>query len=205
MSFWTQVFGTVEVKPLGYSEHAREFVLKTVLDYLPPVTGSEGPMRINAIMSEYKTSYSSTDDFGQDRDSRHLRGQATAFLVTVYGSLRDRMFEQTKGEFDAWLETLARRVLVTDVMVRVSSDCGDVAKYEDASPYREMFEEPSYQRDGFGSMSDVQRCPNWRYDFMPDLDGVGNWCETLPYLVPGGAEALQELDEIGGHAFADED
>lgn len=209
MSFWTHVFGTVKVEPLGYSEHAREFVLRTVLDHLPPVIGSEGDMRVDVVPDDDKTFWSSSDEFGQSRrpgpGRRRMAGQSVAYFLVLHGNLRDRMFPQTKQDLDAWLGTLARRVRVREIMVRVTSDMGDCVTYEDALPYYEMFEEPSYQRDGFETMTATRRCPDWRYDFMPDLEGVGNWCEVLPYLVPGGAEALRELDEIGGHLEWEDD
>ena len=198
MSFWTHVFGTIKVEPLGYSDHAREFVLRSVLDHIPEVSGSEGSMHVEVAKSQYQDMFSSTDEFGQSLGGSML-GQTSSFFVTVYADLRDRMFAETKGEFDAWLQKLAHCVRVREIMVRVTSDCGDEENYLDATPYYDMFDEPSYIRDGFGRMSDVARCPDWRYDFMPDMSGVGNWCEVLPYLIPGGAEALRELDEIGGH------
>lgn len=202
MSFWTHAFGTIKVEPLGYSEHAREFVLKTVLDHLPPVTGSEGDMRVDIVPDNQKMFWSSSDEFGQEHiedGRRRMFGQSVAYFLVIHGDFRDRMFERTQLEFDAWLDTLARRVHVKEIMVRLTADTGDVATYEDASPYYDLLDEPSYQRDGFETMTAIHRCPDWRYDFVPDFAGVGNWCEMLPYLVPGGAEALRELDGIGGH------
>lgn len=208
MSFWTHVFGTVKVEPLGYSEHAREFVLKTVLDHLPAVTGSEGDMHVDVVPDCQKVSWSSSDEFGQEvweGGHRRMLGQSVAYFLVLHGDFRDRVFAQTKDEFDAWMETLAKRVRIRELMVRLTADTGDVTTYEDALFYDGMFEEPSYQREEFETMTAIHRCPNWRYDFMPDMEGVGNWCEMLPYLVPGGADALMELDEIGGHAFEDDD
>ena len=206
MSYWTHVFGTIKVEPLGYSDHAREFVLKTLLDHMPEVSGSEGPMRIEVAKSQYQTLFSTSDEFGQEaKGRRSFFGQTAAFFITVYGNLRDRMFDQTKGEFDTWLEELARRTRVREIMVRVTSDCGDEQNYLDAAPYYDMFCVPSYKRDDFGRMSDIRRCPDWRYDFMPDFSGVGNWCEAIPYLVPGGAQAMHELDELGGHVEEDDE
>ena len=199
MSFWTHVFGTVKVEPLGYSEHAREFVLKTVLDHLPPVTGIEGNMHVDIVPDCQQVSWSSSDEFGQGNVHRHLFGQSVAYFLVLHGDFRDRMFDQTKPEFDAWLETLAKRVQVRELMVRLVSDTDDMVTYMDAVPYYDMFEKPSYQRDGFETMTAIHRCPDWRYSFMPDMEGIGNWCELTAYLVPSGAEALRELDEIGGH------
>lgn len=208
MSFWTHVFGTIYVEPIGYSEHARDFVLHTVLDHLPPVTGSERDMYVDVVKDPRIRSSSSSDEFGQEvREDgrREMFHQSVGYFLVLHGSLRDRMFDKTVSEFDEWLETLARRVEVSEVMVRVASDMGDERQYLDAEPYRDMFEEPSYMRDGFETMTAVRRCPDWRYDFMPDLSGIGNWCETLPYLVPGGAEMMRELDAIGGQIPNDED
>lgn len=201
MSYWTNIFGTIYVEPLGYSEHAREFVLRTVLDHLPQVAGSEGDLGVSVAADPRRRVWTSSDEFGQEltgSDGRSLRGESVGYFLTVHASLRDRMLAQTVSDFDAWLGTLAQRVRVKQIMVRVSDDMGGERDYLDAAPYADMFREPSYARDDFKAMRDVRRCPNWRYDFMPDLSDVGNWCETLPYLVPGGAETMLELDELGG-------
>ena len=44
MSSWTYVRGMVSVDPIGESTTEKEFVVHTVLDHLPPVTGSEKNM-----------------------------------------------------------------------------------------------------------------------------------------------------------------
>ena len=41
MSSWTYVRGMIRVDPIGESTTEKEFVVHTVLDHLPPVTGSE--------------------------------------------------------------------------------------------------------------------------------------------------------------------
>lgn len=207
MSFWTHVFGTIYVEPIGYSEHARDFVLHTVLDHLPPVTGSERDVYVDVIKDPLIRFSSSSDEFGQEprEDGRHeMFDQSVGYFLVLHGSLRDRMFDKTVSEFDEWLKTLARRVRIKEILVRVSDDMEQSRQYADAGEYYDMFEEPSYEREGFATMTAIRRCPNWRYDFMPDLSGVGNWCETLPYLVPGGAEMMRELDEIGGQIPAEE-
>lgn len=198
MSMWTHVFGTIKVEPLGHGEHAREFVLREVLDHLPPVTGSEGPMGAEVVRDPTRVSWSSADEFGQHVDGP-MRGQSTAFFLVLHGDLRDRAFAETEAELDKWLETLARRVHVRAIAVRLDGEDG-ARSYDDATPYYDMLCWPSTMRDGFETTSAIRRCPDWREGFMPDMEEGGNWSEMLVYLLPSGPELLAESDERGGHA-----
>lgn len=204
MSAWTHVFGIAKVRPSGFGEHAREFVLKEVLDHLPPVTGSEGPMRVSIVEPDpgHFDMASNHDEFGQHLD--RMRHEVTVYTIVLEGDLRDREFPQTEREMREWLLALARRIRMVDLMVRITGDwegksvvLGDnlLAELQDA------FVEPSWRRDGFMMGMGFERCPDWRYEFIPDPegDGTGNWVETLPYLVPGGHELMRALDVLAGH------
>lgn len=46
MSMWTYVSGTIQVYVSGRTQPEIEYVLKTVLNHLPKVTGSEEDMRV---------------------------------------------------------------------------------------------------------------------------------------------------------------
>ena len=49
MSSWTYVHGTIVVSPLGRTQHEKRYILETVLDHLPVVTGSERDMEVYVI------------------------------------------------------------------------------------------------------------------------------------------------------------
>lgn len=203
MSAWTHVFGIVRVSPAGFGMHAREFVLREVLDHLPPVTGSEGPMRATVVAPDpnHFDMAGSMDEFGQHLP--RMRRESTRYVVVLEGDLRDRELAQTEKEMREWLLALARRIRVGDLMVRVVGDWEGETRMFDAAMLPELrnaFVEPSSRRDGFLMGMGFERCPDWRYSFMPDPegDGTGNWTETLPYLVPGGASLLHSLDVLAG-------
>ena len=44
VSFWTYVNGTITVSPMGRTQAEKRYILDTVLEHLPLVTGSEGDM-----------------------------------------------------------------------------------------------------------------------------------------------------------------
>ena len=41
MSWWTYINGTITVSPMGRTQAEKRYILETVLDHLPLVTGSE--------------------------------------------------------------------------------------------------------------------------------------------------------------------
>ena len=46
MSYWTYLTGTITVGVMGRTQAEKRYILDTVLDHLPRVTGSEGDMDI---------------------------------------------------------------------------------------------------------------------------------------------------------------
>lgn len=57
MSCWTKIRGYVEVEPFGRTQEEKEFILKTVLNHLPLVSGSES--RMNTVYKNYTEIYDS--------------------------------------------------------------------------------------------------------------------------------------------------
>lgn len=49
MSEWTYCEGYIEVTPFGRTQEEKEFILKTILNHLPIVDGSEEPMYTHII------------------------------------------------------------------------------------------------------------------------------------------------------------
>lgn len=179
MSNWTYVNGTIEVCPMGRTQAEKRYILETVLDHLPVVTGSERDMHVYIIQKNGYNGCSSYDEFGvrtnnlrmrnangpRDRKRGWLHTQDTYILV-VNGSLRDRVFSDTYHEFQKWLCRLAKRVQVEDVLVEVKGwnrsiiiRNPEMNKKPWNTAYGQMFEDPSWFRDK--KDEDEFKEPNW--------------------------------------------
>lgn len=171
MSYWTHILGVLEVSPMGRTQHEKTYILNTVLDHLPRVTGSEGDMHVIVNVSEDETTSCSHDEFGmrtdnlinwygdKSRKDGWLRYTDTYYL-TIYGNLRDRLFIETFRELQKWLIRLAKRVNVEQIDVTLRADDRKSPYhfwYEHGSAYDEMYERPSWAND----------------------DGEPMWCEYL--------------------------
>ena len=64
MSWWTHVMGTIEVDVRGRTQAEIRYILETVLDHLPRVTGSEGDMNVYITQEAGCNRSSSLDEFG---------------------------------------------------------------------------------------------------------------------------------------------
>ena len=163
MSYWTHIAGFLVVSPLGRTQHEKTYVLNTVLDHLPLVTGSEGDMHIAVNIGTENWS-STHDEFCmrtnnlKDRYGDHsrkygfMRGSERYYL-TISGDFRDRMFNQTFHEFQKWLCRLAKRISVDYVSVTILSDNRKpyhIEKHGWNNPYAQMFEEPSWVKGSEG-------------------------------------------------------
>ena len=175
MSQWTHIFGTIRVIPMGRTQAEKTYILKTVLEHLPVVTGSEEDMDVYVNQQNGYNASSSTDEFGYRtnnlRDGVGRRSQLNGwlrtqdcYLLTVSGDLRDRDFDRTYREFVNWLCRLSKRLLVYKVLVEISDGYEKYAQIsEDCSRdencmFHELFEYPSWTRFG---------------------DKSSNWCEYL--------------------------
>lgn len=65
MSHWTYINGTITVMPMGRTQPEKRYILDTVLDHLPIVSGSEADMEVYVIQKRGHDSSSSCDEFGQ--------------------------------------------------------------------------------------------------------------------------------------------
>lgn len=167
MSFWTHIFGSIEVQVMGRTQEEEEYILKTVLKHLPRVTGSEGDMNVHIIQKAGYDYSSSTDEFGMNTNNlvtihgTHnykngwLNTQST-YILTIEADLRDRCLSRTYREFQKWLCRLAKRLKVVDILVRMKGDYSETQILSDASIYTEMFVSPSWCEEG-----------------------TNNWCEYL--------------------------
>ena len=154
MSYWTYITGVITVAPMGETQPEKRYVLDTVLSHLPVVTGSEGDMKIHVVQKDGYNCSTSHNEFGEplwyrrtaDNDG-WMRTQ-DEYLLVLEADLRDRTYENTLKEFNKWINRLAKRVYVHDVVVRLSgcSVKDNIKKsmiISDAKPYNDMAERPS--------------------------------------------------------------
>lgn len=162
---------------MGRTQAEKRYILDTVLEHLPLVTGSERDMNVYVIQKNGHNSLSSCDEFGEvtnnlvdsygnkSRDRGWLRTQ-DEYILVVDGAFRDRMFDQTFREFMKWLCRLGKRVSIEDVLVEVKGyDKSTIIrntniqrkKYSHRKVFDGLFEDPSWCND----------------------TGEPNWCEYL--------------------------
>lgn len=122
MSWWTYLTGTITVEPMGRSQAEKRYILDSVLNHLPLVTGSEEDMQIYVIQKNGTNSSCSCDEYGERTNNlvdsygchSYHRGWLKTqdeYIVCVDGSFRDREFNETFREFMKWLCRLSKRVL----------------------------------------------------------------------------------------------
>ena len=145
MSYWTHIRGTMRVSCFGRTQHEVRYILETVLDHLPAVTGSEEDMTVSIVERNYNI-YCSHNEFGV-RMPKHQRFKyADTYLLVVDGDLRDRVFAETYREFIKWLMRLAKRVWVDDVVVDINDEVRhEIIRYDDLGDYVEGM---SWNTDG---------------------------------------------------------
>lgn len=171
MSLWTHIRGTVVVSPMGRSQPEKRYILDTVLEHLPRVTGSEGDMDVYVIQRNGHDMSSSCDEFGMRTNNlknyygeKSFRGgwheMQTKYILVLDGDLRDRCFEETKREMMKWLCRLAKRVTVYEVLVELFGDYDKkMLISDDMDKFWNMHEDPSWVED--------------------NKDHEPNWCEFM--------------------------
>lgn len=170
MSWWSYIHGTIVVSPTGRTQAEKRYVLDTVLDHSPQVTGSEEDMNVYVIQKNGHNSSSSHDEFGQrtnnpfdrygykNREHGWLQMQ-DEYILVVDGSLRDREFEETFRAFQKWLIRLSKRVIVKSVLVKIN-DCDKLKLIQDEHGYYwNLFEYP------YGSRGNKTGEPAW-YEYL---------------------------------------
>lgn len=147
MSMWTYVNGVINVVPMGQSTAHKRYVLDTVLNHLPRVTGSEGDMDVFIVEEPGYNASCTHNEFGQWMGPRGFRDSCmhvqNNFMVVINGKLRDRVFDETVRELSKWLNRLAKRVDIHDILVSVKAYDKKLV-ISDPTPYFQMAEWPSW-------------------------------------------------------------
>lgn len=157
MSYWTYVHGTIIVSPMGRTQAEKRYILDTVLEHLPIVSGSEEDMNVYVIQKNGTNNSSSHDEFCErtnnlkDRYGRRSQTRGwfeiqDEYILVVDGSLRDRMFEETYKEFQKWLCRLAKRVRIKNIQVNIK-EWNKNTFITDSRPYENMFEDVSWMNE----------------------------------------------------------
>ena len=188
MSLWTYIDGTITVEPMGRTQAEKRYILETVLNHLPLVTGSEKDMNVYIIQKNGTNFSSSCDEYGEhtnnlvnwygchDYEEGWLRIQSEYILV-VNGSFRDREFNETFREFMNWLCRLAKRVSINNILVRIQGwdkqyIINDNCNWN--SPYSQMEEYPSWCEESNGE-------PCWAEHLMWDRAKDSDYPMLLAY------------------------
>ena len=210
MSYWTYINGTVTVQPMGRTQSEKRYILETVLNHLPRVTGSEGDMDVYIIQKNGHNSSSSCDEFGDmtnnliDRHGYKSRSRGwlqiqDEYILVVNAALRDREFEETYREFVKWLLRLCKRVCCEDILVENKGyDKSTIIKdrniqrkkYSWKSVFTNLFEDPSWCNDG----KDGQKEPNWCEFMLWDRAKGSNYPMTLAYKYFNDEENDKEVE-----------
>lgn len=172
MGYWTYINGNIVVSPMGRTQAEKRYILETVLDHLPFVTGSKRNMSVYIIQKDGYNSSSSHTEFGEWGGYKNWKTLSTKmqdeYILVVDGSLRNRGFEQAFKEFQKWLCRLAKRIDIGDVLVEIKGhERSSIIKNPNLQGKR-LFETV------YGQMNEK---PTWYYN-----DGEihePNWCEYL--------------------------
>lgn len=161
MSCWTYINGTINVSVPGRTQAEIDYILQTILDHLPRVTGSERDMDVyinrhrghnsSCSCDEYEMNTNNlVDRYGNKTQKQGWLRTQNIYTLTVNASLRDRMMKQTVKEFMKWLCRLSKRLSVDSVLIRIDGYDQHFLINESGfkSAYSSMHEYPSWVRDG---------------------------------------------------------
>lgn len=147
MSVWSYISGIITVEVYGNTQAQSRYVLETVLDHLPVVSGSEQDMSVTivsppVIKSQTINRTICVNEFGEKVPGKIFHVEySPEYHIILDASLRDRCFDRTLRELNKWLNRLAKRVSIKDVLVKVRSwDKSYVIS--NPFPYAQMEEEP---------------------------------------------------------------
>lgn len=156
MSHWIYVKGMIEVSCLAFSNPQVRYIIESVLEHLPVVSGSEGNMRIHTVYGTYTGCSSSHNEFGEwmryrkDADCDGWYEMDNGCFLVIDGALRDRDFKETLLEFNKWMNRLAKRLLVSEIMVKISDHYGKEILIQNSEPYSAMYEPFSWEKESQG-------------------------------------------------------
>lgn len=210
MSMWTYINGTITVRPMGRTQAEKRYILETVLNHLPIVSGSERDMDVYIIQKNGYNSSCSCDEFGEvtnnltdhygnkSRNRGWLQTQ-DEYILVVNAALRDRDFSQTYREFMKWLIRLCKRVGCEDVLVEIKGYNKSTVikdrniqreKYSWKNVFGGLFEDPSW----YNNSENEYKEPNWTEFMMWDKAKNSDYPMLLEYKYFNNEENDQEVE-----------
>lgn len=118
MSIWTHINGVIEAETFASTNAQALYIVQSVVDHLPKITGSEG----NAdYFVNLENGYTTSTYAG----GRCISKTQSHVLITIHGDLRDRAFEGTLRETTKALARLSKRLFVLSCVVCVESGYSD--------------------------------------------------------------------------------
>lgn len=174
MSWWTYVNGLIMVEPAGCTQPEKRYVLETVLAHLPKVTGSEEDMKIHIIQKEGYSGSANFNEFFETVYREDFKTQDCYYLI-LEGQFRDRMYEQTFRELNKFLNRLAKRVYVDDILIRLTGWDKEIV-ISNSDPYQDMYE---YSAD-----SNKDEPAWWEYLLWDRDSSGGSYPEKLTHKYP---------------------
>lgn len=154
MSSWTYITGVITVFPMGRTQPEKRYIVDTVLEHLPRVTGSEEDMHVHVIQKAGHDSSCSHNEF-EERIPWNRNETQSKYLIVIEAALRDRYFEETLRELNKWLNRLARRAGIEEILVKLEGYGMTSWQWKELvisnpKPYREMAEWPSWTNKANG-------------------------------------------------------
>lgn len=204
MSSWTYITGQVKVYPFGSGQPAKRFVLEEVLDHLPRVWGSEGDMVWHILQEDGYDHSCNHDEFGVRTNlTKHGRRgwweEQSTYIVVLEGYLRDTCYEDTLRAFAKWLNRLSKRIMVSDMLVRISGyswlGFWHEHVFNGAGQWKKNYE--GWLPKGL----EERQSTNWRYGIVPTKTF---WPDILVNLVPGGNHLARDWDLVLGNCEEEE-
>ena len=174
MSWWTYVNGLIMVEPAGCTQPEKRYVLETVLAHLPKVTGSEEDMTVHIIQKEGYSGSANFNEFFETVYREDFKTQDCYYLI-LEGQFRDRMYEQTFRELNKFLNRLAKRVYVDDILIRLTGWDKEIV-ISNSDPYQDMYE---YSAD-----SNKDEPAWWEYLLWDRDPSGGSYPEKLTHKYP---------------------
>ena len=165
MSWWTYVNGLIMVEPAGCTQPEKRYVLETVLAHLPKVTGSEEDMKIHIVQKEGYSGSANFNEFFETVYREDFKTQDYYYL----------MYEQTFRELNKFLNRLAKRVYVDDILIRLTGWDKEIV-ISNSDPYQDMYE---YSAD-----SNKDEPAWWEYLLWDRDPSGGSYPEKLTHKYP---------------------
>ena len=161
MSTWTYITGTITVAPMGRTQPEKRYILDTILEHQPRVSGSERDMNVYVIQKNGHNTSCSHDEFGEQTNNLiSFYGNKSRdgwlnlqdeYILVVDAALRDREFKEAYRDFMKWLVRLGKRVQIEGILVEVKDYYNNALIKDDSFSFRNsfgaLFEEPSWYKD----------------------------------------------------------